>query len=654
MTRDKSHKGKNLDVLSLEDSVKDFEFIKEQLIDAGYQLSMERVETEDVFTASLRNKAWDLILVDFKLPDFDAFHALRIRNEICPDTPFICISGFIGEETAIELLKSGAVDYVLKDRPHRLPFAVERAIGEASEKKIRQQKEAELHKVSMAVEQAGEMVMIADRYGAIQYVNPAFTAVSGYSREEVVGKNPRLLKSGMQDREFYQELWGTITKGRIWKGRLVNKRKDGTLYTEEATISPVKDATGRLLNYVAVKRDITEFLRTEEERAKLQEQLQHSQKMESIGILAGGVAHDFNNLLTTIIGNVQLVLGELEKKDPHVEDLKEIRKAGERATALTCQLLTFSRRETRSPELLDLNKGLEEMEKMLRRLIREDIDLKIMPCPDLWPVYMDPNQADQIIINLVVNARDAMPDGGTLTVETANTELDRAYFIKHGVDNKPGPYVMLAVTDTGIGMDEAVQKKMFEPFFTTKERGTGTGLGLSTVYGTVKQNGGYIWSYSEPGQGTAMTVYLPRAEEGIEPGQRDDVQAVGLTGEETVLIVEDNDSVRKMAVKSLSKYGYRVLEAVGGKKAMEICRQFKGAIHLLITDVVMPGMNGKELSERLRSERPDIKVLFMSGYTQDIILQKGILSPAIHYIQKPFSGQTLARKVRESIEGQGE
>jgi CheY-like chemotaxis protein len=316
--------------------------------------------------------------------------------------------------------------------------------------------------------------------------------------------------------------------------------------------------------------------------------------------------------------------------------------------------LTFSRRETRSPELVDLNKALEETRKMLRRLLREDIELEIIPGPDLWQVYTDPSQMDQIIMNLAVNARDAMPDGGTLTIETANVELDHAYFSKHGVDNQPGSYVMLAVTDTGVGMTEEVRQKMFDPFFTTKERGTGTGLGLATVYGAVKQNGGYIWAYSEPGQGTTMKVYLPRATEGIAPDRKEHVEVSGLTGEETVLLTEDDDLVRKMIVRFLSKYGYRVLEAANGKEAMEISRQFRGTIHLLITDVIMPGMNGKELSERLRSERPDMKVLFMSGYTQNIIMQKGILPATIHYAQKPFSERTFALKVREVMEEQGE
>ncbi|MBW2041043.1 MAG: PAS domain S-box protein [Deltaproteobacteria bacterium] len=403
----------------------------------------------------------------------------------------------------------------------------------------------------------------------------------------------------------------------------------------DSALNSLKEATDARERLLAINQqlelEITERKRAEEEKEKLQAQLLQAQKMEAIGVLAGGVAHDFNNLLTTILGNAQLVLSGLEKEGPRREDIEEIRKAGERAANLTRQLLTFSRKETRAPELLDLNQSLEEMAKMLRRLIREDIEMVMIPGPDLWPVYMDPSQMDQVILNLVVNARDAMPEGGTLTIETANVELDRGYFQEHGIKNEPGPYVMLAVTDTGVGMDEETRSKMFDPFYTTKERSTGTGLGLATVYGIVKQNRGYIWTYSEPGQGTTIKVYLPRAGAGLEPGRREEDQTKGPTGEETVLIVEDE------------------LEAADGKKALEVCSGFGGKIHLLVTDVIMPGMNGKALAERLRAERPDMKVLFMSGYTQNIIMQKGVLPADIHYIQKPFSFEGLARKVREAL-----
>ncbi len=687
MTTDKTNEDKDLKVLLLEDSARDFELIKEQLIDAGYQLRIERVESEDAFAATLRDKAWDLILADFGLPGFDAFGALRIRNEICPGTPFIVVSGTIGEETAIELLKSGAVDYVLKDRPVRLPSAVGRALDEARENTIRQQnderlkeaynrlkesqaatlsiledlkaenqdrqvKEAELRKVTMAVEQAGEMVMIADIDGTIQYVNPAFTAVSGYSREEVVGQNSRLLKSGKQNREFYQELWGTITDGRTWKGRLVNKGKDGTLYTEEASISPVRDASGRILNYVAVKRDITEFLRTEVEQAKLQVYFQQAQKLESVGRLAGGIAHDFNNMLSVILGYGEILFDKLHPGDPLRDDVKEIMKAGRRSAALTRQLLAFSRKQTLQPEVLDLNTVIRNTEKMLGRLIGEDIELKLALSDEINRVMADPGQIEQVIMNLSVNARDAMPRGGKLILETANVALDETYAKSHA-NVHPGKYVMLAVTDTGYGMDKETLTKIFEPFFTTKEMGKGTGLGLATVYGIVKQSGGNIWVYSEPGRGTTFKIYLPQtlAEQESKTGAVEKETPKG--GGEHILVVEDEDSMRKLAETVLSRLGYKVSVAANGGEALLLMETKGLKPDLVITDVVMPYMSGKELVNRLQRNQPDLKVLYMSGYTDNAIVHHGVLDPGTAFIQKPFTIRGIAEKVQAVLRGEG-
>lgn len=685
MTSNPTHKDENLNILSLEDSTRDFELIKERLIDAGYQLHMERVESEDVFTGSLRDKVWDLILADFKLPGFDAFGALRIRNEICPDTPFICVSGSIGEETAIELLKSGAVDYVIKDRPDRLPFAVGRALEERREKKIRQQKdealkdayrqlkasqaatlsiledlkaenqarqarESELQKVTMAVEQAGEMVMITDSHGTIQYVNPAFTAVTGYSREEAIGQNPRLLKSGKQDLEFYQEMRATLRDGRTFHGSMVNKRKDGTLYTEDATISPVKDASGQILNYVAVKRDVTEHLRAEEERVKLEEQFQQAQKVESIGRLAGGVAHDFNNLLSIILGYSEMVLSKLNPNDPLREDICEILEAGQRSAALTRQLLAFSRKQTLQPEVLDLNQLVRDLEKMLHRLIGEDIQLELALAENIGRVKVDPGQIDQVLMNLVINARDAMPRGGKLLIETRSVELDYTYTMNHP-GSKAGKYVMLAVTDTGCGMSREISGQIFDPFFTTKEKDKGTGLGLSTVYGIVKQSDGNIWVYSEPGQGTTFKMYFPNTEAVQESAiARPEAPAL-VTGGEHILVVEDEGSLRKMMASILKRLGYQVTLAAGGSEALLLIEENGQKFDLLITDVVMPHMSGKELVDRLQRNQPDLKILYMSGYTDDAIVHHGVLDPGTPFIQKPFTEQALSVKIRKLLGG---
>ena len=347
--------------------------------------------------------------------------------------------------------------------------------------------------------------------------------------------------------------------------------------------------------------------------------------------------HEFGNMLAPILGHVQQLLRE--ERDPQRRDRLL------RVEALTREMA----RKLDGPGRGVGGSGVFTAVR-LERIIGEDVELVLDLADDLWPLYIDPTQMEQVIMNLVVNARDAMPDGGTLTIETADTELDEAYFREHDVENEPGPYVMLAVTDTGIGMDEETQSKIFEPFFTTKDRSTGTGLGLATVYGIVKQNRGYVWAYSEPGQGTTMKVYLPRAGEVLEPGRSGDMEVGGgLTGAETVLVVEDNQQVLDTTLKVLARYGYRTLAARNGDEAARVGRDFEGKIHLLVTDVIMPGMNGKELAERLRAERPDMKVLFMSGYTQNIIVQKGILPGDIHYIQKPFSLEALARKVREAL-----
>jgi two-component system cell cycle sensor histidine kinase/response regulator CckA len=684
MTRDKTHKDENLNVLALEDSARDFEFIKEQLIDAGYTLTIERVETEDAFAASLRDKAWDLILADFKLPGFDAFGALRIRNEICPDRPFICVSGSIGEETAIELLKSGAVDYVLKDRPERLPSAVGRALEETREKKIRQQndealkeayrqvkasqsatlsiledlkaevhtrqaKEAELQRVTMAVEQAGEMVMITDPDGTIQYVNPAFTDVSGYSREEAVGQNPRLLKSGQQDRAFYQELWGTMTDGRTWKGRMVNKRKDGTLYTEGATISPVKDGSGRIINFVAVKRDVTEREQIEAEKETLQAQFMQAQKMESVGRLAGGVAHDFNNMLGVILGYTELAMNKLGSSNPAYADLEEVLKAARRSADIIRQLLAFARKQIVEPVVLDLNDTVERMLKMLRRLIGEDIKLAWLPGAEVWPVKIDPSQIDQILANLCVNARDAIAGVGGITIETAKVTLDEAYCAEHP-GFVPGPFVEITLSDDGCGMDPQTLAHLFEPFFTTKEVGKGTGLGLATVYGILKQNGGFINVYSEPGRGTTFEIYLPRhageQDQAVEGGEK---TAPPPAEGETLLLVEDETAILNLVTMILEKQGYKVLSAGTPGEALRLGEAHTGGIDLLVTDVIMPEMNGRGLAERLQVLYPNLKVLFMSGYTANAIVHHGVLGQGVHFVQKPFSTRDLAVKVREAL-----
>jgi PAS domain S-box-containing protein len=499
-------------------------------------------------------------------------------------------------------------------------------------------------RLSAAVEQGNDTVIITDTAGIILYVNPAFERTSGYSQAEVTGRTPRMMKSGQHDDAFYQELWTSISAGQVWRGRFVNKKKDGTLYTEDASITPVRNESDLITTYVSVQHDVSREL-------ELEEQYRQAQKMEAIGRLSGGVAHDFNNLLVVITGYSELLLQRhLNEQSPLYKYVEEIKKAGDSAAGLTRQLLAFSRSQVLQPRILNLNEVIVSLEKMLRRLIGEDIDLVAVPDPNLGQVKADPGQIEQVILNLVVNARDAMPQGGKLTLETANVELDEIYTGKH-VGVSPGQYVMLAVSDTGLGMDAKTQSHIFEPFFTTKEQGKGTGLGLATVFGIVKQSGGDIWVYSEPGQGTTFKIYLPRVDEAVAAVEPHLANSELLTGAETVLLVEDEVGVRTLARRALELSGYTVLEASHGQEALLLFQQQPEPIHLLVTDVVMPGgLNGRELAERLKPLYPDLKVLFMSGYTNEAIVHHGVLEPGLFFLQKPFTPYVLIKKVRDVLD----
>ncbi len=430
-------------------------------------------------------------------------------------------------------------------------------------------------------------------------------------------------------------------------GGLHFRSKKYPLYSEK-DLYLAESIANQVAGAIANAQLFSKHERAEKEKASLQQQLHQSQKMEAIGKLAGGIAHDFNNLLTIINTNAQLTLLELRHWDPLKGKLESIQKAGERAANLTRQLLAFSRRQVVDMKVVDLNALLQELEKMLVRVIGEDIALSTVPAKDLGRVKADPGQLEQAILNLVINARDAMPTGGKLTIETANMELDKGYTQTH-LDMEPGRYVMLSVSDTGVGMTPEVRERIFEPFFTTKEKGKGTGLGLSTVYGVVKQSGGYIWPYSEPGRGSTFKIYLPRVDEPLEKETGKIVKGVS-GGKETILVVEDEEEVRKLAVAILRKRGYRILEASNGGDAFLICEQGKEPIHLLLTDVVMPGLNGPELARRLKYFRPEMKVLFMSGYTDNMIYQQGELDASMSLVQKPFSVEGLARKVRDILD----
>jgi len=503
---------------------------------------------------------------------------------------------------------------------------------------------AERNRLMAAIEQAGEAIAMTDAQGKIQFVNPAFERMTGYGAKEVVGQNASILKSGEQDELFYRNLWATISSGRIWTGHMVNKRKDGTLYTEEASISPVRDAYGQIVNYVAVKRDLTEHLR-------LSAQFYQAQKMEAVGLLAGGVAHDFNNMLTVIIGYAELALVKTDPSQSLHAELGEILKAAKHSKDITRQLLAFARKQTIIPVVLDLNICMENMLQMLQRLIGEDIDLAWLPGVGPCQIKMDPVQVNQILANLCVNARDAIAGVGKLTIETRNVIFDETYCAQH-IGYVAGEYVLLAVSDDGCGMDKETIDQIFEPFFTSKEIGQGTGLGLSTVYGIVKQNDGFINVYSEPGRGTTFRIYLPRHSDQVAAAQRDSVTEILPGNGETLLVVEDEPSILTMEKIMLEDLGYRVLTAGTPSEAVGLVQEHANEIRLVITDVVMPDMNGRDLSERLLSIYPGMKILFMSGYTSDVIAHRGVLDEGVNFMQKPFSMLDLSIKVREALSEQ--
>ncbi len=496
-----------------------------------------------------------------------------------------------------------------------------------------------------AIQAVTQGILITDPAQAdnpIIYVSPSFEKLTGYTTSEVLGRNCRFLQGPATDPETAARVRKAIRDGQPCKVEILNYRKDGTSFWNELSISPVTDDQGRLTHFVGSQADVTS-------RRKLEEQLRQVQKMEAVGRLAGGVAHDFNNLLTIINGYSELILDGLPAADPLVDYVEQIRRAGDRAAEMTRQLLAFSRKQMQQPVVLDMNSLIRETEKMLTRLIGADIELVLDLKADLWKINADKGQMEQIIMNLILNARDAMPSGGSLVVATNNVELDESYASMHS-ETHAGKYVLLAVCDTGCGMDKETMARVFEPFFTTKDADKGTGLGLATVYGIVKQCNGHIDVYSEPGLGTTFKIYLPINGADDTAAIPPQVVTEPRRGNEVILLVEDEAGVRSLATQILVANGYHVLEAGNGQEALAAIEQSARGIELVITDVVMPGMGGRQLIERIRNRLPDAKVLFMSGYTEDAIVRHGILSSEAEFLQKPFTATALKTKVREILD----
>lgn len=495
-----------------------------------------------------------------------------------------------------------------------------------------------------AIERAEEMIVVTDLKCKIEYVNPAFQRITGYTRDEAIGQNIRMLKSFKHEQMVDEEIAATLRSGNSWRGRLIDQKKDGSLVELETTISPVRDLSGKTVGRVSVQRNFTE-------QSYLEAQLRQVQKMEAPGKLAGGIAHEFNNLLTTILGNKERILYESSLDANVRESINKIKQSAERASSLTQQLLAYSPQQVLHPKIINLNEIIKNLQNMLFGLISEDITLKVKLSSDLGLIKADPGQIKQMIMNLAINARDAMPTGGVLDIQTTNIQFGEHHRSEHP-EVPSGDYVHLSVHDNGHGMSEAVKNKIFDPFFATKKVGDGTGLGLSTVYGIVKQSGGYIEVESAPGQGTAVNIYLP-IDKSEKPQKKTKIsKRRHPKGSDRILLVEDETVLRNLVAMILRRAGYTVITALGGKDALsKKANQEEGGFDLLITDVNMPEMSGKELAERISELHTGAKTLYISGYPADKMAQHGILEQGVNFLQKPFSASALIEKVQEILKG---
>ncbi len=628
-------------VLMVEDNDNDAVLINRELARLTPPPAVQHVRTKPAFAAALEGFAPHAILSDHNIPGFGGWEALEIAQRARPDVPFILVTGSLDDETAVRYLKGGAADYILKDRLVRLGPALLEALERARQREALREQERLLRQI---IDANPSLIFVKDWNGRFVLVNQATAHVYGTTVDALVGKTDGDFNRNMEEvAHFLRDDRDVMSSGqsKIIAEEPVTNPAGETRWFQTIKV-PLRSPAEGTATLLGVATEITE-------RKRLEEQLLQSQKMEAVGQLAGGVAHDFNNILTAIVGYTDLLAAELASNVRQLEDLEEIRKAARRAAALTRQLLAFSRKQVLEPRIIDVNAVVLNLDKMLRSLISENIELKTDLADNLGAARADPNQIEQVIMNLAINARDAMPDGGTVTIETGNVTLDDAYAGQH-VSVIPGEYVMLAVSDTGCGMDAKTQSRIFEPFFTTKPAGRGTGLGLSTVYGIVKQTGGNIWLYSEPGKGTTFKIYLPAIAALPEDIGKVAPAEAPRRGAGTVLVVEDDEQLRRLTHRALDAQGYTVLVADRGGTALDIARRHKGEIDLLLTDVIMPDTNGRKLAETIQAARPGMRVLYMSGYPDGAIASHGMLEPGVAYLAKPFTTEAITRRVREVLE----
>jgi two-component system cell cycle sensor histidine kinase/response regulator CckA len=639
---------KPLRILHLEDDRQDSELVAGCLRAGGMDCRIERVDDRDSFEREVRSGNYHVILSDFKLPAYDGAAALTFAREHRPDIPFILVSGAVGEEAAVGCLVGGATDYVLKGHLSHLIPSLQRALRESEDRQARQRAEEALllseQRYRRLFEAAKDGILLLDAVsGRILDANPSVLELLGYSAEKVLGRTPEEVGICGNDAATHAAFAELTSREYVRLSGVRLFAVSGQFVDVEFVGSGYEVDEQRIIQVNV--RDISE-------RRRLENDLRQSQKLEAVGRLAGGVAHDFNNMLTVINSYTELALKSLPADHPLQSDLEEVRKAGIRAARLTGQLLAFSRKQIMKLVICSPNSVIVDIERMLRRVIGEDVELVLQLAPDLGNVLADPGQLEQVLMNLIVNARDAIERGGTITIATFNSEIGPD--VAHArSDLRPGPYVTLSVSDTGSGMDDATVGRMFEPFFTTKSQGKGTGLGLPTVYGIVKQSGGFIDVESEVGKGTTIRIHLPR-----QQGQAVGVEAAPPTTEgparadETILLVEDDASVRRLVHRVLSQRGYRVLSARSATEALSLAANHNDPIALLLTDVVLPGMDGCDLARSLVAARPMLKVIYMSGYTAEAVLHLGPTEGRATLIEKPFAVAELLRRIR-SVLGSG-
>lgn len=621
-------------ILQLEDNPLDAELCVRKLKSAGLKFTARLVATAEEFKLEIGTNTYDIVLGDYRLPNWTGMDAVRWLRQSGYSIPFILISGSLGDERATECIREGAADYLLKGRLERLPLAVTRAL---EEKRVRESRDRLEQQYASVIQGAPYGIYRATQDGQIVMANPAMVAMLGYESEaELLQLN--MSSDVYADARVEQQILSSTNQANALQQTEVNwRRKDGRAITVRLAGRRLVEGTGGQVTYEVFAQDVTE-------QRIMERQFQQAQKMESIGRLAGGVAHDFNNLLTVIRGGAYLLERNLSNPEKVADYLKQINGATTIAASVVEQLMAFSRRENPERGALDLNEVLANLRKMLPRLLGEDIEVVFQPGAKLKRISADRAQMEQIILNLAVNARDAMPDGGKLVIETANVHLDEVR-ARNGPTPPAGNYVALTVRDTGIGMDATIQEHIFEPFFTTKERGKGTGLGMATVYGIVKESEGFISLESAPGKGSSFTMHFPCLQVSEEVASPVLVAATPVGGSETILLVEDEEALREITCEYLQSMGYQVLAADNGVNALEVCRTHDGPIHILLTDIVMPGIRGTELVKAAAAVRPELRVIYVSGYA-DRGIEAGPLGENAIFLQKPYSLADLDHTIR--------